>query len=56
MLEATERASDKIRTKGAKRVQALTIETTIFVSTSFLSDVGKPGGNARYLAEFHGPT
>ena len=52
-------ASERIRTKGAKRVQALTIETTTLVSTSFLSNfenyVEEPAENARYLAEFHPP-
>jgi hypothetical protein len=36
----------------ANRVQNLTIETTILVSTSFLSK-SEPAGNARCLAEFH---
>ena len=39
----------------ANRVQALTIETTILVSTSFLSNVTELAENARCLAEFHGP-
>jgi hypothetical protein len=39
----------------AKRVQALTIETTILVSTSCLSNVGELAGNVRSLAEFPPP-
>src|ERR1043166_5572367 len=46
MLDATARTSERIRTKGAKRVEALTIETTVFVSTSFLSDGRESRGNA----------
>jgi hypothetical protein len=44
------------RTVGrANRVQALTIETTVLVSTSFLSNVKELAGNARYLLEFQTP-
>jgi hypothetical protein len=44
------------RTVGrARRVQVLTIETTILVSTSFLSNLKEPAGNARYLTEFPTP-
>jgi hypothetical protein len=36
-------------------VQALTIDTTILVSTFFLSNVNGLAGNARCLPEFHRP-
>jgi hypothetical protein len=43
-------------TRVANRVQVLTIETTILVSTSFLSESEKGlAGNARCLAEFPRP-
>jgi len=50
-------STQKTTTKGANRVQALTIETTILVSTSFLSNsnVEELAENASYLAEFHLP-
>jgi hypothetical protein len=49
--------SERTTTKGANRVQALTIETTILVSTSFLSNsnVEELAENASCLAEFHLP-
>jgi hypothetical protein len=41
--------------REANRVQALTIDTTIRVSTFFLSNVNGAPGNARSLSEFHKP-
>jgi hypothetical protein len=41
--------------REANLVQALTIETTIRVSTSILSNVNGAPENARCLPEFHQP-